>query len=178
MDEDEFEIIAIEEADLWGGPEHLVSFHPDEEGRLIGLLPLKRLAEFNPFEISPWHDGEGVSIEGVKAAIEASRFENEPYSAVKSVYDRSWGAAKHEERIAYLVQNGSDEPIEIEFNSPDGGSTSVYDGYHRLAAAIYRNDETIRVELGGFLSGSVTALGIIIPDYQRLGKIEDYALNF
>lgn len=173
MDENLVETISYEDAEPWGGVANLIEFHPDSEDRLIGSLPLDRLAEFNPFDNSPWHDGKGVTINGVKEAIEALRFESEPYSAQFAIHERSWGAAKHEARIAFLVHYGFDEPIGIELNGSDYLPISLFDGHHRLAAAIYRGDSEINVELGGFLSGSVASLGIIIPKYQILSDVEN-----
>ena len=173
MEEDDIEIIAFEEAEPWGGPDGLVTFYADAEERLIGEIPLSRLANsFDPFVCSPWHDGQGVSFEGVTAALEEGRFEYGPYSAVVSVHENNWGARRHEARIAYLVVHKSEEPIEVQFSTPDGDSMSIDDGHHRLAAAIYRKDPTISVELGGYLSAAIRGLGIICPESLKLGVIE------
>lgn len=178
MDAEEFEIIDIKEAEPWGGPEGLVQFYADGEDRLVGEVPLSRLANsFDPFLCSPWHDGEGVSFEGVTAALEEGRFEYGPYSAVVSVHENNWGARRHEARIAYLVVHKSDEPIEVQFSTPDGDSISIDDGHHRLAAAIYRKDPAILVELGGYLCAAVRGLGVICPESQRLEIISENALN-
>lgn len=173
MDENWVDIVPFEDADHWGGVANLIEFHPDSEDRLIGNVPLDRLTEFNPFLKSPWHDGKGVTLNGVKSALETFQFESEPYSAEFAIHKRSWGRAKHEARIAHLIHHGFDEPICIEFNDAEGSSISLFDGHHRLAAAIYMDNKEISVELGGFLSGSVTALGIFIPKYQVLSAPEN-----
>ena len=168
----EVEVISFEDADYWGGAEHLVVFHPDKEDRLIGELPLERLSDFNPFDNVPWHDADGFSMEGVQRALEEETFVTEPYSAEFAVHKRNWGAKRHEARVAYLIKHGFDDPISLQFNTGDGYSNSIDDGHHRLSAAFFRQDESVNVELGGWLSASVRAFGIIIPKYQRLGEID------
>ena len=56
------------------------------------------------------------------------------------------------ERVAFLVVNRDPWPISIEVTSPCGAWT-IEDGFHRLAAAIYRKDTTILVGLSGYVDG-------------------------
>lgn len=53
-------------------------------------------------------------------------------------------------RIAWFVKNPDPTPIEIEVIATDG-TWELVDGFHRLSAAIYRNDQTIKVALGGYV---------------------------
>jgi hypothetical protein len=63
------------------------------------------------------------------------------------------------QRVAYLVVNRDPWPIGIDVTSPDG-SWIIEDGFHRLAAAIYRRDRTIQVSLSGFIDG----YGVAFPE--------------
>lgn len=56
------------------------------------------------------------------------------------------------ERVAFLVVNRDPWPISIEVTSPCGAWT-IEDGFHRLAAAIYRKDTTILAGLSGYVDG-------------------------
>lgn len=62
---------------------------------------------------------------------------------------------KHVKKIAFFVKHGWSDPIEIDVGVPEfGGYVShiIYDGNHRLSAAIIRSDKTIRANLGGSIS--------------------------
>jgi len=59
----------------------------------------------------------------------------------------------HIERVAWLVVNGWEDPIEIDVGVAFLGCCPdwvVCDGNHRLAAAIYRGDKTILASCGGW----------------------------
>lgn len=169
-EDDTKDVIDVEAARKWGGEAGLIDF-PVQDDRIMGWLPVDRLARhFDPFENSPWHDGQGVTREGVVRAIDEGRLERAPYSVGLNQFDREdWSPQRHEERIAYLVIHQSDEPISVEFSHPDFEGMSIDDGNHRLAAAIVRDDADILIEIGGYISNCVQAIGIIVRDYQKLG---------
>lgn len=168
-DMDTREVIDAEAAQAWGGASALIDF-PVINDAIVGRVPLDRLGRhFNALEQSPWHDGQGVTREGVLKALDEGRLETVPYSLGCTWEEREdWSPRRHEERIAYLVVNPSDQPISIEFNYPDDEEMTVDDGHHRLAAAIIRNDEYVLIQLGGYFSNCVRALGVIVGEYQRL----------
>lgn len=68
--------------------------------------------------------------------------------------------AQHVARIAWFVVNGWDDPIEIDVGIHGihgGGWTGAWpvgDGNHRLAAAMFRDDESIRANMTG-CTGSI-----------------------
>ena len=95
-------------------------------------------AHFNPFEHEVW--GIPVLEADVQTALEQGRLAEQP------------GGADHAARIAYLVQNPNAEPIAIDVGCPSFGccvAWPIMDGNHRLAAAIFRQDETILAEVSG-----------------------------
>ncbi|MBM5458724.1 hypothetical protein H8F21_14240 [Pseudomonas sp. P66] len=61
----------------------------------------------------------------------------------------------HPARIAYLVLNPASDPIQLDIGCPSlgywGPSWPVVDGNHRLAAAIYRKDDSIPALVDGEL---------------------------
>jgi hypothetical protein len=54
------------------------------------------------------------------------------------------------QRVAYFVANPDPWPISIEVTSPCGAWT-IDDGFHRLAAAVYRRAPTILVAISGYI---------------------------
>lgn len=165
----EQDIVDSEDAELWGGDVALVEIGFDNE-RIAGNVPLERITRlFDPFVHPPWHDGQGVTMAGVRAALNKGRLETKPYSA--EFFARDWTSIRHEQRIAWLVLNPSTEPIQIEFSEPGYEACSIDDGNHRLAAAIIRSDAEIAIQIGGFFAHSVRALGVICRPLQRIGPV-------
>nr|WP_250807768.1 hypothetical protein [Neorhizobium tomejilense] len=162
----EQDLIDFEDAEIWGGDAALVDIEFTDQ-RIWGMVPLDRItAVCNPLRDPPWYDGQGITAEGVGAALREGRFELRQYSLDRLGPD--WTVAQHEERIAWLVQNPQTDPIEIEFSHPNYETFSIDDGNHRLAAAIYRQDAAIAVQLGGYFGNCVRALGIICRPLQRI----------
>lgn len=91
----------------------------------------------DPFISSPWGDGrikkQNVENDIKNNNLESNYFNNENYYP-------EW----HTRRIAYLVVNLDKTPITILINKNNFDDYDV-DGYHRLAAAIYRGDKNINV---------------------------------
>lgn len=102
-------------------------------------IPVANIARhFNPLKKDPW--GTGLTLADVKAAIRDKRF----------VADHT--SEDHAARIAYLVNNPANDPLDIDVGVPALGHTvswPILDGNHRLAAAILRKDKTILAEVGG-----------------------------
>ena len=102
---------------------------------------------YDPFDRSPWDGVDKIDPDEVVAgAVEKScrsiahddAMQN-PLAPPKQAY--------HVKRIAYLVAHPDPEPIVIVPNVR--GSFQLEDGWHRLAAAIYRGDAKIKVAFGG-----------------------------
>jgi hypothetical protein len=162
----EQDLIEYADAEKWGGDASLVEIK-FEGDRIWGLIPIERITNvYDPFAEPPWYDGSAVCIAGVRSAIKENRLNPEPYSAKK--FGPDWTSRKHEERIAWLVLNPSHDPISIEFSYPNDDAFSIDDGNHRLAAAIYRGDREIAVEVGGFFENTVSALGVICRPLQLI----------
>jgi len=95
---------------------------------------------------------ESVTITEIRDAIADKRFQAKPLVGAE------WTAElrnKHIERIAFLVVNGWEDPIEIDVGCPTFGcyvNHIVIDGNHRLAAAIFCNNKTIAANIGGQIS--------------------------
>lgn len=83
----------------------------------------------------------------------------------------------HARRIAWLVRNPDPTPIQF-----DVGITHLLesfqfeDGNHRLAAAIIRNDPTIRAEIAGEWRRAVD-LGLITDEQMRIADAEVPLVN-
>lgn len=108
----------------------------------VVLISLDRLARLcDPFETSPW--ATPVSREAVQRAIETGRLVSAPLPG---------NEGDHAGRIAYLVVNPADDPIDLDVGVPELGCDvdwPVVDGNHRLAAALFREDRDIAVTWAG-----------------------------
>lgn len=160
--------LPFEDAALWGGDDNLVEIEFTGD-RVIGSVPLSRISSsHDPYTHSPWADGGGITKAGVEAAIRENRYETKSYS--NEDIGTVWTTKQHEERIAFLVIHPSSKPIAVEFPYRDQESFKIEDGNHRLAAAIFRGDDNIAIQLGGFLNNSVKAIGVICRDLQAISS--------
>jgi hypothetical protein len=165
------DIISEMDASQWGGDAHLIDLLiVDDE--IVGVVPIERLGVVNPLKNSPWFDGPGVTREGVQAAIDEGRLEATPYPGFSYSGKSEWDRVRHEERIAFLTVNKADRPISIEFVDVSQDSLQIDDGWHRLAAALMRDETEINVAVGGYFRHSVSRLGAICRAYCVLGSPE------
>lgn len=108
------------------------------------------LADFrNPFEVDVWGVGI-ITKEGVQKAILAGDLESTPWNLkyfwpVKNATALEY----HEKRVAFLVVNGWKDSIKIEL--PETWCFNIFDGHHRLAAAIYLNKPKVRIQVSGYV---------------------------
>lgn len=95
--------------------------------------------------------GTHVDQENVHACIQNNILESTPYFVAQQNGINDYN---HAARIAFLVLNRDDTPIEIDVGIPSMGcyDCSLVDGNHRAAAAIIRKDEKIKA----FISGEVS----------------------
>lgn len=113
----------------------------------IQLRAITRLS--NPLKYDVWGRGRTTRA-SIQACIEQDRLASEfvPMGVRHSIVRPGWDS----ERVAFLVVNRDPWPISIEVTSPCGAWT-IEDGFHRLAAAIYRKDTTILAGLSGYVDG-------------------------
>lgn len=132
-------------------------------------IPVKTLIKlgYNPFSNCPW--GCKVTKANVTAALKANR--------LVAIPDETWAADSirhgkpspvyHEERIAYLVKNGWNDPIQIDVGIPSMNchvDWMVIDGNHRVAAAIMRGDTTISAQVGGSIDYAQELFGMDVSE--------------
>ena len=114
------------------------------------LIPVTILAQYwNPIN-GVWAKGT-CSKRKISNAIKAKRF----------VHDEK--SNDHAARVAYFVQFGWDDPIQIDVCIPSLGYHTkelVTDGNHRLAAAIYRGDKKIVAEISGDINDATEMFGV------------------
>jgi hypothetical protein len=109
-------------------------------------------AVWNPLENPPWswhHCPEWKLVpftpQDIKTALLDPELEtlgaesNEIWGDRRKPNHQYCSRRRHLLRIAYLVKHNDENPIGME----DVTKLKIYDGWHRLAAAIYRGDETI-----------------------------------
>jgi hypothetical protein len=111
------------------------------------LIPVEKLMEHcNPFDINPWSGNYGITVKDIEKAIEKKLFITEPI-------DEKGSKKKHIGRIAYLVENKSGVPIQIDVGVPGFCNVDwfIQDGNHRFAAAIVSKQKMILAEVSGSL---------------------------
>lgn len=102
----------------------------------------------DPFRSPCWLD-RPITQREVRAALRAGNLVAESYSGSPSW---NWPMDRHVARIAYLVVHPDPTPIEVDVGVPSLGCPvewPVFDGNHRLAAAIFRGDPYILVSASG-----------------------------
>jgi hypothetical protein len=95
-----------------------------------------------------------VTTKMVKEMLENNKFNETPYFGNT--------AGQHAKRIAYFIKNGWKDSITLMVGIPEMRDCLPYigDGYHRLAAAILRNDEYIDVGIDGSLKYAEDLFGV------------------
>ena len=119
---------------------------------LFSVAALKDLS--NPLETPPWPGVKRAAfLRELALALEERRF-NPPHTPLLKAEgaDRDAGPRAHAERVAWFVQHGWNDPIDIDVGVPSLGCHVrwvVLDGNHRWAAALWRGDATIAAEWAG-----------------------------
>lgn len=130
-----------------------------------GLVPIGNLLEcaLNPFDLdrSPWSTC-AITREDIAEAIAARAFIAEHTGVDPIDICRTYQIVPrtaHIRRIAYLVENPAPDPVCV---SAAWGMVRLVDGYHRLAAAMYRNDLFVPVTIDGFTR--LAAEFLLVPE--------------
>ncbi len=122
----------------------MLHFRYEAERGWIAALPISRVLDFAipPFEEEVWYGCRPeISFTEVQDCINRGDLESAPYefiSVVKSIED--WPRERHCQRVAWLVMNPAEDPIEIEISER---GLDLIDGNHRLHAAVFRGDRTV-----------------------------------
>ena len=130
---------------------------------LIVDIPVANLLNWSPFQNTVWFGIKTpVRKSDVQKAIDTKDFV--PFKFYKNF--NNLRKIYHIKRIATLVVKGWDDPIDIDVGCPvlnHHVDWIVLDGNHRLGAAIFRGDRTIK----GFIAGQISyaqELGLIKND--------------
>jgi hypothetical protein len=130
----------------------------------MALLPVSALLDWSPFDHYVWDITRPVTKDAVGKAIAENRFRPVPLDLNTTLeMDMESRTAYHIERIAHLVQAGWEDEIDVDVGVPALGyhpDWIVQDGNHRLAAAIYRGDESIAVSVAGQLDFAAALFGV------------------
>jgi len=122
-------------------------------------VPLKPLLKrLNPFRDNPWTAFNScITKREIEKAIQQRRFQKN-HRFCREV------RREHIERIAFLVSQMDISPIEIDVGAPEldknYDGVIITDGWHRLAAAIYCQNETILANISGSLEYARQILGV------------------
>jgi hypothetical protein len=112
---------------------------------MIHTVALKKIVNlYNPYEVIPEGLDKPITLEEVENSLKKGLYLEEPSA--------SWTRAKHIKRIAYLVIHPDTRPLSINIGNPEKNDTPdniLEDGFHLLAAAIYRKDTNILANLKG-----------------------------
>lgn len=127
------------------------------------VISVKKLAEYcNPFN-GCWIDLQTpITYQEIVSCLKHNK---EAYTDTEFPFCKPLPKdhrERHIRKVAYFVKHGITSPISLDVGVPSLGCYIDYlvvDGNHRLAAAIYRNDETILAEVNGSIEYA-TELGL------------------
>ena len=101
----------------------------------------------NPLITNPWMADTPITLGEISNAILAKDFqEHSDYLQVE--FNRNY----HIKRIAYMVVNRQSMPIDVDFGIPSLGyypNEPIYDGWHRIMAALYLHQPYIECDYSG-----------------------------
>lgn len=136
------------------------------------LIPVSKLQQLcNPYGCDLWNVGP-ISRHEVETAILTGALESLPIPPNRKQLQYH---NLHVRRIAYLVTHGWSDAIEVDIGIPSHGyfpSWVVQDGNHRLAAAIFRGDESILGTVCGSIDYGQEVLGIDITEADHISEHE------
>lgn len=93
----------------------------------------------NPYETWRWEGDEPpLTFAEVEEHLRCHIYVSTPYSDDSGDDYRLWTRQDHVARVAYLVDNGWDDAIELEWGPHR--EADLTDGHHRLAAALFTGD--------------------------------------
>jgi hypothetical protein len=128
------------------------------------------MAIADPYQTPPWRGLHALTRAMIRDAIATRTFEPLPVGSQGDV-------ARHVARIAWLVENGWADPIQIDVGCPSFPGWRPFwpitDGNHRFAAALYREDATIALEWGGEVARARTLFGADLIDAEGLRAADD-----
>ena len=116
------------------------NFAPQKPIKYKKSIELDKLKQYiNPLENPPWTNVSPISKQEISDCISKKEY-LDPQSSKR---DSSTTRQDHIKRIAYLVVNKDSKPISLRIMN----NINCTDGNHRLAAAIYREDEFVECYL-------------------------------
>lgn len=127
----------------------------DKEIRKVmaNTIFLPYLNQWNPFKNPVWFDmNSPITYTEVKKAIDNNTLLSIPLPLSSPATLPVFPREIHIRRVAYLVVNLDPTPIDIDVGVLDLGCVVewiITDGNHRLAAAFYREDDSIQAYLQG-----------------------------
>lgn len=136
-------------------------------GDIVLKVPLERLAPWSPFSSTVWGIERPITVEEVLKACQEKRYQG--FGSVTGrpdLYPEKYHQY-HVERVAFLVDHPTGDPIWLDVGVPDLGchvDWIVIDGNHRHAAAIVRGDANIAANIAGSVEHIKELLGIEYPD--------------
>lgn len=123
----------------------------------MSAIPIEKLIDWDPFQNVCWPELKyPITKSEIEAAIKAKDFCTNPVGHYTK-------RAQHIARVAYLVEQGWDDSINIDVGVPELDyliDWIIIDGNHRLAAAIFRGDFHIEAAISGDLKYAEKLFGM------------------
>jgi hypothetical protein len=126
------------------------------------MIPVQKILDNIDDPFGRWATGRVVTLKMVQEALSDGSYAlaEESYSHGKDYGDKStlW----HARRIAWLVRNGWDAPIDLDVGIPSMGYFPyiLIDGHHRLCAAIVSGDSEIKAQVSGSIDYAFELFGV------------------
>jgi hypothetical protein len=137
------------------------------------LIPIDKILDNIDDPFGRWTTNRPVTVDEVMEA-----FTNGSDRAAAESYSHetpgNMSVLWHANRIAYLMRNGWDDPIDIDVGIPSLGYYPyiLTDGHHRLCAAILTGERFIKAQVSGSVDYAFELFGVDCSLYSTTGKTD------
>lgn len=138
------------------------------------LIPVAKILDQIDDPFGRWDVFKPVTQEMVMEAVLDGSYAQVSDSYSHGTRSGVQSTAWHAKRIAWLMNNGWDAPIDIDVGIPSVGYNPyiLTDGHHRLCAAIMTGETEIKAQVSGAIDYALKLFGVDCTLYPITEKVD------